>query len=88
MVKEHTDKTNTKANEDEITNFRPDVFSFWTALVNRVKDHCKQQRKKEHKLWCVTHNQLKTPAQLAKLWKKYWKNKYKYKLCIFLNVQK
>ena len=46
MVKEHTDKTNTKANEDEITN----VFSFWTALVNRVKDHCKQQRKKEHKL--------------------------------------
>ena len=36
MVKEHTDKTNTKANEDEITNFRPDVFSFWTALVNRV----------------------------------------------------
>ena len=50
MVKEHTDKTNTKANEDEITNFRPDVFFFWTALVNRVKDHCKQQRKKEHKL--------------------------------------
>ncbi len=50
MVKEHTDKTNTKANEDEITNCRPDVFSFWTALVNRVKDHRKQQRKKEHKL--------------------------------------
>ena len=50
MVKEHTDKTNTKANEDEITHFKPDGLSFWTAFVTQVKHHGKQQRKKEHRL--------------------------------------
>ena len=33
MVKDQTDKTNSTANEDEITHFRPDGLSFWTAFV-------------------------------------------------------
>ena len=36
MVKEHTDKTNLTATEDQVTHFRPDGFSFWTAFIAQV----------------------------------------------------